>query len=81
MSRFAQGPVSLDRAAGLVLVSNTPKGNAEGRLEEVIHLLLGRGVFATRRIPAKTVVEICPVLVFPAQDFRTIEDTLLNHYT
>ena len=40
----------------------------------------GRGVFATRNIPAGTVLEISPVLVLTAKERKAIEETKLFHY-
>ncbi|CAN5119389.1 SET domain-containing protein-lysine N-methyltransferase [soil metagenome] len=40
----------------------------------------GRGVFATKNIPAGTVVEVAPVLVLSIQDRKAIEETRLFHY-
>ncbi|MCJ1433638.1 hypothetical protein MMC27_003001 [Xylographa pallens] len=58
--------ISLKRHAGLVLALNTPKG---------------RGVFASRSIPARTIIEESPVIVLPLQDLNGIKTTLLNDYT
>lgn len=42
----------------------------------------GRGVFATEIIPAKTVIEVCPVLVLGLDENKKhIEYTSLYHYT
>jgi hypothetical protein len=42
----------------------------------------GRGVFATEIIPAKTVIEVCPVLVLGLNENKKhIEYTSLYHYT
>jgi hypothetical protein len=42
----------------------------------------GRGVFATEIIPAKTVIEVCPVLVLGLNENKEhIEYTSLYHYT
>ena len=60
-------PINLQRASGLTLIANTPKG---------------RGVFASALIPAKTVIEICPVLILDPQDANNhISKTMLDHYT
>jgi hypothetical protein len=60
-------PVKLQRATGLTLVANTPKG---------------RGVFASERIPARTVIEVCPVLILDPKDAGNhISKTMLDHYT
>ncbi len=40
----------------------------------------GRGVFATRNIPANTVVEISPVIVFNKKERAAIESTKLGNY-
>ncbi|KAF2745707.1 SET domain-containing protein [Sporormia fimetaria CBS 119925] len=60
-------PISLTRHPSLVLHLDTPKG---------------RGVFATTRIPAKTLLETCPVLLLGVEENREhIEKTSLFHYT
>ncbi|TFY83788.1 hypothetical protein EWM64_g213 [Hericium alpestre] len=42
----------------------------------------GRGVFATRTITAQTLVEICPVLLFSAEEYELHgKYTVLDHYT
>lgn len=62
-----QQPIKLQRASGLTLVSHTPKG---------------RGVFASQLIPAKTIIEVCPVLILdPADAGNHISKTMLDHYT
>ncbi|TVY73456.1 SET domain-containing protein [Lachnellula suecica] len=59
--------IQLTRAEGLVLVLETPKG---------------RGVFASKDIPARTVLEVCPVLVLdPVENKEYIEKTDLYNYT
>ena len=40
----------------------------------------GRGVFASEKIPANTVIEISPVLVLSAKDRKHVEKTLLFDY-
>jgi uncharacterized protein len=40
----------------------------------------GRGVFTTERIPAKTIIEIAPVIVLQKQDREHIDKTLLHDY-
>src|SRR5690349_806095 len=58
---------ALRRIPGLILIPDTPKG---------------RGVFTTQPIPAKTVVDVCPVLVLDRRDVDDhIRYTLLHHYT
>ncbi|KAH8602148.1 hypothetical protein B0O99DRAFT_680292 [Bisporella sp. PMI_857] len=60
-------PIALRRAEDLVLVMDTPKG---------------RGVFAAKDIPAKTVLEVSPVLVLdPAENAEHICKTDLFNYT
>ncbi|KAF2467076.1 protein methyltransferase [Lindgomyces ingoldianus] len=60
-------PIPLKRCTGLVLVSDTPKG---------------RGVFASENIPAKTIIDVCPVLVLGLdENVKHIEHTSLWHYT
>lgn len=47
-----------------------------------IEPVVGRGVFASRDIPAYTVLDICPVLVLsPEENKQHIEKTSLYHYT
>jgi hypothetical protein len=42
----------------------------------------GRGVFASKPIPSKTIIDVCPVLVVETEaDLKHIEQTCLNHYT
>ncbi|KAF2266685.1 protein methyltransferase [Lojkania enalia] len=42
----------------------------------------GRGVFATSHIPAKTIIDVCPVLVLGLEEnVKHIEHTSLYHYT
>ncbi|KAI9829015.1 MAG: hypothetical protein M1832_000038 [Thelocarpon impressellum] len=53
----------LPRCADLLLVLNTPKG---------------RGVFAARDIPARTILDVCPVLVLePDENERHVRHTKL----
>lgn len=40
----------------------------------------GRGVFASEKIPANTIVEISPVLVLSAKDRKLVEKTRLFDY-
>ncbi len=40
----------------------------------------GRGIFTTKNIPAGTVIEISPVLVFSAKERKDIEKTKLFDY-
>jgi uncharacterized protein len=59
--------LALERAPGLTLIDDTPKG---------------RGVFASQPIPARTVIEVCPVLILdPAEVKEHIGHTILHHYT
>ncbi|BFZ61802.1 hypothetical protein YB2330_002878 [Saitoella coloradoensis] len=59
--------ISLHHPHGLVINLNTPKG---------------RGVFATRQIPAYTLIDISNVLVLPPSDVEDhVRHTLLDHYT
>ncbi|KAF1928717.1 protein methyltransferase [Didymella exigua CBS 183.55] len=59
--------VPLQRFPNLYIKVDTPKG---------------RGVFSTEVIPAKTVIEVCPVLVLGLEENEThIEHTSLYHYT
>ncbi|CZT08749.1 uncharacterized protein RCO7_03444 [Rhynchosporium graminicola] len=59
--------IPLERAAGLVLVMDTPKG---------------RGVFASRDIPGRTVIEVSPVLVLdPVENEEHVRKTNLYNYT
>ncbi|KAI0693438.1 hypothetical protein C8T65DRAFT_833701 [Cerioporus squamosus] len=42
----------------------------------------GRGVYASREIPAQTLVEVSPVLLFTAQEYADHgKHTVLDHYT
>ncbi|CAG8955621.1 hypothetical protein HYFRA_00009575 [Hymenoscyphus fraxineus] len=59
--------IPLHRAEGLLLVLETPKG---------------RGVFASRDIPGRTIIEVCPVLVLdPIENEKHVKQTELYHYT
>ncbi|KAI6710278.1 hypothetical protein JHW43_007179 [Diplocarpon mali] len=59
--------IPLKRTEGLVLVLETPKG---------------RGVFASRDIPGRTVLEVSPVLVLdPVENEKYIKNTMLFNYT
>ncbi|KAL1797432.1 hypothetical protein ACET3X_004038 [Alternaria dauci] len=59
--------IPLQRYPYLVIKVNTPKG---------------RGVFATKDIPAQTVIDICPVLILGIEENKKhIENTSLYHYT
>ncbi|OCL13884.1 SET domain-containing protein [Glonium stellatum] len=59
--------ILLPRCADLVIISNTPKG---------------RGVFAAKDIPARTVLDVCPVLVLDIEENeKHIKHTSLYHYT
>ena len=40
----------------------------------------GRGVFTAEAIAKESIIEICPVIVFPAKDFERIDDSLLHDY-
>ncbi|KAH8821224.1 hypothetical protein F5884DRAFT_79247 [Xylogone sp. PMI_703] len=63
---LAEG-IPLKREEGLLLVMDTPKG---------------RGVFAGRDIPARTVLEVSPVLVLdPIENEEHIRKTNLYNYT
>ncbi|KAL6158440.1 hypothetical protein ACJBU6_02551 [Exserohilum turcicum] len=62
-----QDDVHLERCPHLVIKADTPKG---------------RGVFATRNIPAHTIVDICPVLILGMEENKQhVEHTSLYHYT
>ena len=41
---------------------------------------MGRGVFADARIPAKTIIEISPVIVMSKDDQQHLDKTLLHDY-
>ncbi|KAF2229984.1 SET domain-containing protein [Viridothelium virens] len=57
----------MQRHAGLILKSDTPKG---------------RGVFTTAPITAGTVIETCPVLLISEKEVQAhTKHTELNHYT
>ncbi|KAI9785751.1 MAG: hypothetical protein M1839_008768 [Geoglossum umbratile] len=59
--------IPLQRVPGLALVLDTPKG---------------RGVFATRDIPVKTVIDVCPVIVFGVDENESfVRHTQLLQYT
>ena len=84
-------PIFLQRAPGLFLVLDTPKGCSchfyTYTFSFVAHFMtnyspLGRGVFASCNIPAKTVVDICPVLVLSVEENeKYVKNTHLVHYT
>lgn len=40
----------------------------------------GRGLFATRDIPASTILEEAPVIPIPVEDEKALEPTVLNNY-
>jgi SET domain-containing protein len=40
----------------------------------------GRGIFTCKKIPANTIIEISPVLVFPTKEVAFAEKTLLFNY-
>ncbi len=40
----------------------------------------GKGVFATEKIKANTIIEISPVLVFPNKEVKDVEKTMLFDY-
>lgn len=62
-----QEDVQLQRCPYLIIKTDTPKG---------------RGVFATKDIPAHTIIDICPVLVLGIDENKKhIENTSLYHYT
>ncbi|KAF2196738.1 protein methyltransferase [Delitschia confertaspora ATCC 74209] len=59
--------IPLRRCADLVIITDTPKG---------------RGVFASKSIPARTILDICPVLVLGIEENENhIKKTSLYHYT
>ncbi|KAG9069986.1 hypothetical protein KI688_009316 [Linnemannia hyalina] len=42
----------------------------------------GRGIFTTVSIPARTVIDISPILLFPSEEYSTHgQHTQLDHYT
>ncbi|MFT3933724.1 MAG: SET domain-containing protein-lysine N-methyltransferase [Chitinophagaceae bacterium] len=41
----------------------------------------GRGVFCTAKIPAGEIIEVCPVIVVPADDAAAIQNTRLTDYS
>lgn len=48
----------------------------------LISIPIGRGVFASQDIPARSVLEVCPVLVLdPSENENHIKKTELYHYT
>lgn len=76
--------VLLIRAEGLIMISNTPKGmKLRASIVQVEDLIAwsGRGVFASSDLPAKSIIEISPVLILPAGDVHVVKTTLLDHYT
>ncbi|KAF2013839.1 protein methyltransferase [Aaosphaeria arxii CBS 175.79] len=59
--------IPLLRCADLMIITDTPKG---------------RGVFASKNIPAKTILDVSPVLVLGQEEnVKHIEHTSLYHYT
>lgn len=54
-----------------MLLNNLIIGHSENR---------GRGVFATKNIPAGTVIEISPVIELTVKERKQIEGTKLYHY-
>ncbi|KAF1976093.1 protein methyltransferase [Bimuria novae-zelandiae CBS 107.79] len=59
--------IPLQRCLHLEIVTDTPKG---------------RGVFAMRDIPAKTIIDTCPVLVLGIEEnLHHVAKTSLYHYT
>lgn len=78
--------IPLQRFQGLYIKVDTPKGRLDFPPTCVRHggayVAIGRGVFATKVIPAKTVIEVCPVLILGLEENKThIEHTSLYHYT
>lgn len=45
-----------------------------------VHKKMGRGLFATKKIKAGTVVEVSPVIVFDKVEGYFHTNTLMNHY-
>ncbi|KAJ1309689.1 hypothetical protein OPQ81_006454 [Rhizoctonia solani] len=41
----------------------------------------GRGVFATSTIPARTLIDISPVLLFSSEEYAHAKRTVVDHYT
>ena len=80
----AQPDIPLERAKGLVLVLDTPKGRSLPNFVSSLSRKLidiGRGVFASTSISAKTIVEVCPVLIFDEEDNKSyISKSVLRHY-
>lgn len=89
MERLTQNNATdLERATGLAMVKDTAKGSARERLERAdirmlwhLTLVIGRGVFATQDIPARSIVDTSPVIVMPLKDLDALKVTLLDHYT
>ena len=81
--------VPLQRCPDLEIISDTPKGCIPSHVETHIpsreaatNRPPGRGVFATRDIAAKTLIDVCPVLVLGLEEnVKHIEHTSLYHYT
>ena len=42
---------------------------------------IGRGIMAACDIPARSIVDISPVLVLPPDDLDAVKTTTLFHYT
>ncbi|KAF2872682.1 hypothetical protein BDV95DRAFT_393327 [Massariosphaeria phaeospora] len=62
-----ESSIPLRRCADLVIKTDTPKG---------------RGIFATKHIPARTIIDVSPVLVLGLEEnVAHIEHTSLYHYT
>lgn len=77
--------IPLQRFPHLYIKVDTPKGRTHFislRMWGRANQSTGRGVFATEIIPAKTVIEVCPVLVLGLNENKEhIEYTSLYHYT
>jgi uncharacterized protein len=75
--------IKLERHASLVVVCNTAKGKLVLDIECHIRYSnqTGRGVFAAEAIPSGTIIETCPVLIFPIDDLKALASTLADHYS
>lgn len=64
---LSKSDIPLQRCPDLYIKVDTPKG---------------RGVYATKTIPAKTIIDVCPVLILGLEENKAhIEHTSLFHYT
>jgi hypothetical protein len=82
-----QDDIQLERCQDLVIKIDTPKGEnlqlgTKLSCYVCANKIVGRGVFATKDIPARTIIDICPVLILGTEENKQhIEKTSLYHYT